>query len=527
MLLFQRILKPARLILAFLSLIITVPTPATADYLDDQEMFRAAWSKLLNAVGDTDLYLVHILPEAIGVQAPASGRGFPFGGWNVERRKGLLGTRDKLSGPVEIERPPLVPLRMKGLFAQSELDFDRLPELFEVAKQKARLRLPGEISEVLAIRNLVKSVTAGKPSEYGALRWVILVVQGREQAPVAFDADGVFLGVDISRTSRGLLRDLRTQPDWPFDEAVVGFSRHVGDGEVVYGLTLSKDSLIITAAAGEDGEAVDFKWDGGMVTGGHGNISAAIRGQQPQATPFALADAHIERLPEFLATASAAAPEGWRVIARVEAAIEQGEFKPTELVWSIELMQPKGFMGERVAVRVRPDGSVASVVLPDSLRPSAAYLSHAGALAAIDEFQAALGADAAVYELMLRDDRVTLLAPDPENASRVAEFQLGKRGLRRGMGRPKIIESEADLFALSRAATFHPDILSAAKKVVLSSFGAAGAEVFMVKMWSGAPFWSSPDGGPVLRMNVGVPPNHSNSGYVIFTLGGDVIASGR
>ncbi|MCP5072035.1 MAG: hypothetical protein GY947_01910 [Rhodobacteraceae bacterium] len=527
MLLLWKILNPARLMLAIVSLVIMVPTAATANYLNDQKMFRAAWSKLLGAVGDTDLYMVHILPEAIGVQAPASGRGFHFGGWNVERRKGLFGTRDKLSGPVEIERPPLVPLRMKGLFAQSELDFDRLPELFEVAKQKARLRIPGEISEVLAIRNLKKSVTAGKPSEYGALRWIILVVQGSEQAPVAFDADGVFLGVDISRTSRGLLRDLRTQPDWPFDEAVAGFSRYVGVEEVVYGMTLRKDSLNITAAVGEGGAAVDFKWDGGMVTGGHGNISAAVRGEQPRATPFALIDAHTERLPEFLATARAAAPEGWRVVAEVVAAIEQEEFKPTELVWNIELMQPKGFMGERVAVRVRPDGSVASVMLPDSLRPPAAYLSHAGALAAIAEFQAALGPDAAVYELMLRDDRVSLLAPDPENAGRVAEFQLGKHGLRRGMGRPKIIESDADLFALSHAATFHPDILSAAKKVVLSSFGAAGAEVFMVKIWSGAPFWSAPDGGPVLRMNVGVPPDHSNSGYVIFTLGGDVIASGR
>ena len=104
MYLLQRLLDPARMMLAVFALALAMPLPVKADYLDDPEMFRVAWAKLLGAVGETDLYMVHIQPLEIGVQAPSNARETHLKHWSVEHRTWLFGAWNRLSPLAAVRR---------------------------------------------------------------------------------------------------------------------------------------------------------------------------------------------------------------------------------------------------------------------------------------------------------------------------------------------------------------------------------------------------------------------------------------
>jgi hypothetical protein len=178
---------------------------------------------------------------------------------------------------------------------------------------------------------------------------------------------------------------------------------------------------------------------------------------------------------------------------------------------------------EKCVVQLTSKGIVMTTSLPRSQRAENGYLSGSGLLAGIKAVQAGFGSDAPVFEVTFRTDRVDVQALDQSDPSMTINLSLGTAGLRHGMGMPLMMQTEDDLIPLSRLAALDPPIMDRILKEAVRRVGVPGAEVYRVKIWSGSPFWNPANGMPLVDVRVGVPPNHSNGGYAVFTVDGQFV----
>lgn len=494
---------------------------ATAQtYLEDEGTFLAAWEMLIDEIGDTDLLWLRIEPTRISAGANTRREGEFYNAWMVERVTRNTVASDVLRGPGPLDWGPNF-VTTTDPFKPSDMQVENLFPLMRDAIAYLRLQAPGQVRGIDGALGRMTGHRTPVP------RWSFDISNGREFGVVRARVDGRIYAADISHTMRGKNIDLLTQRDWDFGAAEAGYAEIVGKGALVHEIKVLSHGIELDAElADRPGKARIYRWNGAgfSLHGLEKPVFPTIVRQG--AEPFAVAASGLARLPDILDAARAAAPQGWRQVDRVRATMPPAPSGQPEVLWTVALIDPKAG-DEKVTVRVRADASVHSVALPQGLKQHGGYLTLAGMRDAFAQFDTAFGGDAPIFEILFRQDRVSVVVPDPDDPNSVAQYTLGSRGITRGMGRPRIMEDDADLIALSRAAGFHEPLITEAVNKVLGAYGVKDAEMFMLKIWSGAPFYTHPNGTPFMKMHVGVPPRHSNGGFAVFTIDGDFVEAAR
>ncbi len=503
---------------AFLVLIALLLAPAGAragDYLDDPKVLAEGWFALTAVMGrGTDLATVVIEPGVIRVRARAARGGPRVDGWEVRLPRGLFGGH-AVSGPSPERGAGPDGDVESGFFPAAALRLDLIPKAGAEALRRAAFSDPSRVTQVRIERMLV---FAPDPS-YGELRWSIQVASAYESATASVTPEGVIIGMDLSQTMRGRNRDFLAQPDWPFSDAQRGFAALVAGAEV-WEVRVRRATISVNATSPEREDRIaTYSWDGGRFTRGLAD-RPLIAGMGIQSDlPFAIGEVDLALLPRLVAAAKAAAPQGFGHVHEVLATRAPAVPGPPAVEWTVTLKRSPADP-EEAEIHLATTGEVLRTTLPESLRARASYLDPAGLVAALAEIRAALGGGAPVYEVMIREDRISVLSQDPADPSRKAEVELRGGVLKPGFGSFVMMETEEDLFALDVLASLDPARLAEMKRDAVARIGLADAEVYRMKIWNGSPFWRSRDGQPLVDIRVGLPPSHNTGGYVVYRIDG-------
>lgn len=516
----QRLHGGVVLFLLFVSLAFVQSASAQSTYLNDRKSFDDAWALLTDRIGYSDLLWLRLESESLSVIAQTGQGADEFEFWSVRRGPEDQGSGDTVLGPMHMADGPkfIVPPQR---FSQAELQIANLWSILRDAPDNLPTKEPGEATAAVASFGSVLG------QKQWAVKWNISVRSGREFGQVYALANGEFDGADISHTIRGGTMNLQTQSDWPFDYAEDRFAEIIGTGEKVLEIKVLTHGVEIDAMAPADpGQVQNYRWNGGSFRRGIGGKPMSLYTVAGRHVPFDMTGSGLARLPQILDAARAEVPAGWTRIDLVEASRPPPAGKETGVFWTIHFQSASGGR-ENVVVRVRPDASIHSVTLPGSLRAFDSYLSFDGISDAFAQFQATLGTDVRFFEMTFRQDRASIALPDPEAPGNVVEYTLGSNGVTRGFSRPRIMENDADLVTFAEAAKFHHQLITDVPAMLVKAYKVENAEVFMIKLWNGAPFYSDPNGALFLQMYVGVPPDHRNSGHAVFRFDGEYVDGGR
>jgi hypothetical protein len=127
----------------------------------------------------------------------------------------------------------------------------------------------------------------------------------------------------------------------------------------------------------------------------------------------------------------------------------------------------------------------------------------------------------------VRDERVEMKVLDANDPGMTVDMVLRDTGLKLGIPFPLMMQTEADLFPLSRIAGLDVATLARMQAEAVEKLGFPGGAVFRMRVWSGEPFWRARDGTPFVDIRVGVPPSFNASGYAVFTLDGQFVEAIR
>ncbi|MET1413019.1 hypothetical protein ABVF61_12160 [Roseibium sp. HPY-6] len=517
---FLRLRSGVAPLILIVSLALPFSAAAQSTYLNNKSTYDLAWKMLSAEIGDSDLLWLRVEPESFSVIAATGQNGEEFNLWSVRRNSRDPGSVDELHGPMHIADGPkfIIPPER---FSQAELQISKLWSILSAAPENLPTQKPGMVTAAAASRGPV----LGKAD--WPVKWNISIRSDREHGQVSALADGQFDGADISHTDRGRSMNLQTQSDWPFDFAESRFADVIGTGEHVFAIKVLTHGVEIDAVSPADaGSIQDYRWNGGSFRRGIGGKPASMYTLTGRSQPFSITKSGLARLPQILKAARAEAPAGWKRIDDIEATRPPPAGQESGVLWEIKFESATSGR-EKVVVRVRPDASIYSVSLPESLRAFDSYLSIQGMSEAFVQFQATLGTDAKFFEMIFREDRASIVLPDPQSPGNVVEYTLGNSGVSRGFSRPRIMENDADLITFTQAAGFHHQLITDVPEMLVKAFKTENAEVFLIKLWNGAPFYKDPNGALFLQMRVGVPPQHSNSGHAVFRFDGEYVDGGR
>lgn len=510
----------AALIILFFSLVFSLPASAQDTYLSHRKSFETAWTLLIEQIGDSDLLWMRLEADSLSVIAATGQGGDDFNLWTVQRSDDGRGSQSTVLGPMDISDGPkfIVPPER---FSQASLQIANLWSILQVAPDHLPTKAPGKVTAAVASLGPVLG------QSLWSVKWNVSVRNDHEFGQVYMLADGRSDGADISHTERGRTMNLQTQSDWPFEFAESRFAEVIGAGESVYEISVLTHGVEIDAVSPSDPEKVwDYRWNGGNFRRGFGGKPITFYTLTGRSHPFSITNSGLARLPQILAAARAQAPAGWTQVDRIEATRPPQAGDEASVIWTIKFQSVSSERGS-VVVRVRPDASIHSVALPEHLRAFDSYLTLEGMSDAFVKFQNTLGADVRFFDMTFRQDRASILLPDPENPSNVVSYTLGDGGISRGMSRPRIMENDTDLITFPQAAGFRHELITQVPAMVVKAFKTENAEVFAIKLWNGAPFYKDPTGALFLQMNVGVPPRHENSGHAVFRYDGEYVDGGR
>lgn len=517
---FLRLRSGVAPLVLFVSLALPLPASAQNSYLNHEETFDTAWDLLTDQIGDSDLLWLRLEPDSLSVIAATGQSGEEFNLWTIRRSNTGQGFKDEVHGPMHMADGPkfIVPPER---FTQAELRIANLWSILRRAPDNLPTKKPGVVTAAAASLGPVLG------QAHWQVKWNFSVKSEREFGQVYALADGRFDGADISHTERGRTMNLRTQSDWPFDFAENRFADIIGPDEKVFEIKVLSHGVEIDAVSPSDpGQVQNYRWNGGSFRRGIGGKPISLYTLTGRSRPFAITGSGLAQLPQILDAARAEVPQGWSHIDRVEATRPPSTGKETGVHWVINFQHTSGGR-ENVVVRVRPDASIYSVALPESLRAFDSYLSFDGVSEAFAQFQATLGTDIKFFEMTFRHDRASIAMPDPDAPGNVVEYTLGSSGVSRGFSRPRIMENDADLITFAQAAGFHPQLITDVPAMVVKAFKVENAEVFMIKLWNGAPFYKDANGALFMQMFIGVPPQHNNSGHAVFKYDGEFVEGGR
>jgi hypothetical protein len=516
-----------RHLLPVLIVLLSPLAAAAQGYLSEPALAGPAWAELLAEMpSEPALAQVVIGERGIDVQARAKGGGQRVDGWRIVRRDGVLGfgKGDVVSGP----RPviPSGPVRdVSGAFFPAEdVPIAGLDGLMALALEAVTFTEPAQVTGL----SLERTVSILPQPAYGEPRWTITLSNGRETATVTAMIDGRLLGADISQTDRGRTRDFLTQSDWPFALAQEGFGTLVGPGDTVREIVVRDSAISVTADSPDfAGQLTDWSWDGGRFTRGLIDTPDTSMHFSGADLPFALAEVNLAALPKVLDAARAAVTEGGVGIVSVRAAKQPKVAEAPAVEWLVTLAGRRPLLGADLEddweVRLSTAGAVLGVLPPARLRPAVNYTEGAAFAEAVAALTGRLGGEVRVLEFMARPERAELTGFDPANPGMTLDITYTQKGFDEGNPFPVMMQTEADQFPLSTLSALTAEAVEAMRARAMAEVAMDGAEVYSLRVWSGAPFWRHPQGMPFVDVRVGIPPRHDRSGYVVFLIDGSFV----
>lgn len=505
-----------------LALLLCVPAMAARaedNVLTTQQGFDVLWAPLVQELGPgAQIAELSVTPDRIDVTVQSPQGGAFLDRWSARPGR-FWGVH--VRGPEPLQVGDFLGDPREAMFPLADVPTGQLVDLVAVIAAEVPLLQPGRVEAVRIARQM--SILP-EPS-YGEVRWSVTVATDRESAEAITDAEGRLIGIDLSQTERGRNRDFLSQPEWDFALAAEGLANLTGPEAVVWQISLSAKTLTVEADSPDTAKALtSWSWDGGRFTRGlvdSPNIHPMMHGG---GTPFALSEAQVARLPAIIAAAKAALPH--LTLRGLTAEKPVPLTGAAEVVWVAELSaRPRKIVDpdyEAGEVRLRPDGTVLQVILPESERPPLDLLSGTGAAAAMAAFAGVVG-EGSVYEVLIRSDRAELLRPDPVDVEMDMTIVFNGKGLSEGFDRPGVFHSAADLIPMARFAALDAATVDAMKARAMAEIPLPGSEVYSLRFWNGAPWWQSPDGAPLVDVRVGVPPRHDVSGYAVFQMDGTLV----
>ncbi|MCX7324719.1 MAG: hypothetical protein NTZ14_09850 [Hyphomicrobiales bacterium] len=131
--------------------------------------------------------------------------------------------------------------------------------------------------------------------------------------------------------------------------------------------------------------------------------------------PFSLGEIDIAKLPAVLKAAREREPSGNPRIMIAKAIKERVAVGKPQVMWEVRLADARrrapAFgedVSERTVVKLTPDGAVASVQLPRSLRPKVDKLNPDAIVTALEKFHTSLGQNARLFEVSFNNDQAQL-----------------------------------------------------------------------------------------------------------------------
>jgi hypothetical protein len=504
----------------------------TPNYLNNQALFSKGWSELIEKVGSAaDVTEVAIRPDAIDILARAQGGGARIDRWSVGFSTIMSITFHRVSGP-RPERPS-TPVRdiEGGFFRLASVPIRRFWPILEAALARVRLDEPGRIASV----RIAKAVTILPEPAFGDVRWTIGVANDRENASVTADADGRIMGADIAGTNRGRNRNFLEQDEWPLADAQASFRTVIGARREVYEVSVSRTSIAMKAVAANNASATtSWLWDGGSFRRDFIDAPNVDLMRHNGNLPFSLDEVDIARFPAILKVAREREPGGRPRIMIARAIKERVAVGEPRVLWEIQMVDAHRQIpligedfSERTVVKLTPDGTVVSVLLPRSLRPKIDGLSPDGVLAALDTFRTAYGPAMKVLNLSFGQERAEITMLPNGDAGPPVEVALLDRGLVESSMSPMPTSRRRVTFTLDDLARLDKPLLEAMLARAQQGVPIAGARVHRIRIWSGEPFWRPRQGLPYVDIRVGVPPRFDAGGYVVFTADGKFIEAVR
>ena len=512
-------------------LLLLVPPPAySADekhYLSDQQIFLSAWEQLAGNIGsEAELFSVEVRPDRITVLVRAEpGRSW-LDLWQVRPANlagRLLGRNSAISGPTKAQPPGPGTIVEEGFFAMADLPADRFVSILERAAEKVVMLTPGRVVGV----SIRRQISFGSSLGYGDVRWSVEIANDRETATATMAMDGRLIGIDISGTERGRTKDFLTQSDWPFAVAADGFGNLIGDGGKIYKIEVRARSITVVAELPDDPEKVmRYKWDGGSFIKDFIALpKMTVTNAVQQNLPFDLDEIGLDRLSEILAAARAEMANRNVRIYDVVALKQRPVTGVAQALWVVRFADAEAagsVAAEDLAeMRIRADATLVSARAPASERPEISYTSALGVVAAIEEFKQTFGSAQRVHQVEFRPDRAEIIL-ESDTPGMVTKINLRHSGLSRGSdSRPmEMIHNQAGLFSLDLLNGIDAVMMATVMGDAVGLMGHRDGEVGRVTIWSGAPFFRSPDGGPVIEVRVGLMPQDDEIGRAVFTLKG-------
>jgi hypothetical protein len=514
-----------RLLIA--ALILVTPLGARAQgYLSEPSLIGPAWALLMSETHRPDLSRVAIGERAIEIEARSSLGGARFDAWQVRRSDGVLGLGkgDRVGGPTPVMPSASVADPAGAFFPARDVQIEALPQMVAAALESVKFATPAKVERI----SLERQATILPKAGHGEPRWSITLGNGRETATVSLMLDGRPLGADISQTERGRTRDFLVQSDWPFEQAQAGFANLVGSGETVRAVTVRSDSIGVTAASPDfPDQLTDWSWDGGRFTRGLLDMpDVSVHLSNPD-LPFALSELDLSELPQVLAAARAAAEEDGVDIVSVEAAKKPMVGAAPVVEWLVTLAGARPLIGADMEddweVRVSTAGVVLSVLPPERLRKQASYLDGEAFAASVQAYMDQIGGESPVLELMARPESVDVTGFDAGDMGMTLTITYDQTGFEVRNPFPVMMQTEADLFRLKALSALTAGTVEAMKAKAVEEVAMEGAEVYSLRVWSGAPFWSDPQGRQFVDIRVGIPPRHDRGGYVVFLADGSFV----
>lgn len=369
------------------------------------------------------------------------------GRWTLKKESfALLGVVvhwEELNGPEPVTRSLVDPDTEAGPFDIDEVDFTVADGLMKDAVARAALADQGAVTGV-EIRRQHFRLPA---SLSGGIRWSVEVRSGGETAVVFADPKGRIAGLNLTSTNRGRAFDLLASLG-RLPEAAGAFKEVVGTEPVLAGAritshgvdfktTLEEKTPDFGVAAREQRQTFDWGING--LTRGSGTSSFFAR-----TPPFAVTETDWSLAPALVRKARDALGMPDAAVDNIEIAKSRDQPGAPRLEWSLTLLDD----GEKGVARFDAQGEPIWVTLPESRRTPFDPRDPAQWPGVLSQLAASFGGDAAIVELVLHDDQVSIAAEDPQNPKEPSRFLLDENGIRR-FGSASLFEMPNPRFSIS------------------------------------------------------------------------------
>jgi len=449
-------------------------------YFDEEGAIARAVEALHAKVGFERILSIDITESDIRVEAQDPFNNRHVNMWTISKQHLGKLNWESTAGPEPTALNLVNPDLEANLFDLKDVDFAAAGALMKDAIERAALEDPGTVYWMEIRRQLYLLPKASS----GDIRWSVRVRSGREEARVIADGKGRIVNLDLSATNRGrtfdLLKSLERLP-----EAAGAFAQGVGVEAVLlkarvasHGMSF-ETNLAQPAMFGSIKQTQSYTWNLNGLTRGMGNMDLSEHfGSAP---PFSIKDTDWGLAPGLVAKAKDALqmPDG--TLDEIE--VEKPADQPGEPVvtWTVVL---KDANGEEGKARFDAKGELLGAALPESRRKAFDGREPATWLDALAKLEATFGAGDFV-EITLNDDRIRIIAADPQKPTELGQFFLEQTGFSR-FGSASPFDQETARFRLAEIKGLTAEQLDRLKAATVARLGLPADKITSITIGRGS-----------------------------------------